>query len=57
MNYGLTFKKKKPSYLSNNGNNNLEAHDFENSLNSSTLQQYDDLTDVRVMAKMQEDSK
>ena len=30
--------------MSNNGNNNLEAHDLENSLNISTSQQYDDLS-------------
>ena len=60
LNYGLTFKKKKPAYLSNFINDanvcNGEANELENCLNSSAIQQYDDLTDVRVIAKMQEDS-
>jgi hypothetical protein len=52
LNYGLTFKKKKPSYLNNfNNNDNIDLDDSFNN-----VQQYDDLTDVRVIAKMQEDS-
>lgn len=53
LNYGLTFKKRKPLYRQDTYN-----LDVDNNLNDSlnNIQQYDDLTDVRVMAKMQEDS-
>ena len=56
LNFGLTFKKKKPAYLNNFQNNYL--NDIDSNLDDSfnNVQQYEDLTDVRVTAKMQEDS-